>query len=222
MAQELVAVDFIVQEMLENNLSFWSINKGKRKYSENDNKNISTSDSVKLLVKKLKDLNGAGEVLVIVSEFPKANRRGTAASRVLKYLVNVDDKEIIQKMDISGISNELDKLRAENMQLKEKLISQAYEQKLEALEKKIEGLQQPQEEDHIGRVVDLVIPILSNMLLNPPPPAAPINGLAEETLLDEWCKIDKDAPKVLQAIVNLAKRSPITYSTYKPLILQNG
>lgn len=216
----LVTVSYLLAEMKENNLNCWNIKDNKNLLAEVDDDTIDTAASAAILQNKLSLLAGSGIVTVTLSKSVKKNRVGKEAFKVRTYTINTGEKEL-NKMDISGINSELKSLREENAKLKEQLISQTYEQKLKDLEKKIEGLEnKPDDDDPIGRVVDLVIPILSNMLVNPAPAPAPnINGIEEDTVLDEWLKLDPEAIKVMKAIVNLAKNKPSQYQTYKPILL---
>jgi hypothetical protein len=71
----------------------------------------------------------------------------------------------------------------------------------------------------MGRIETLLLPIITNMFSTSVTPAPTINGIKEETLIEQWISVDPDAPKVLEKIVNLAVNSPGMYKQYKPILL---
>jgi len=125
-------------------------------------------------------------------------------------------------LPVAGIPNkELDALREANEKLKLQLIEYKYEQKLNDLHKKIEGLES-EDDSPIGRLETILIPIITEIFTSGKTSqvvAPTINGVQEETLIDQWMSVDPDAPEVLKKIVTLAITKPDVYKTYKPILL---
>lgn len=213
----IVHIDYIINEMHENGLNCWNIRDGKSLLAEQDDDSKDVAASAAMLSDKLKSI-GAGYLQVNVSGVNKKNRRAGEALKVRSYTVVAGGSEKAPAAaPVSGINNrELEELRAANEALKIQLLESKYQQKLEDLNKKIEGLENG-DDDPIGRLETLLVPIITNLFTNTTVPA--INGIAEENMIDKWITVDPDAPKVLEKIVNLAINNPGMYQQYKPLIL---
>jgi hypothetical protein len=214
----IVHIDYIINEMHECGLNCWNVRDGKSLLAEQDDDGKDVSASAALLRDKLNSI-GAGYLTVNLSGVNKKNRKAAEALKVRTYTVLAGSGDPKQAPIISGIDNkELEKLRQENEALKLQMVKSEYNQKLEALEKKIEGLESG-DESPMGRIETLLLPIITNMFSTSVTPAPTINGIKEETLIEQWISVDPDAPKVLEKIVNLAVNSPGMYKQYKPILL---
>lgn len=216
----IVHIDYIINEMHENGLNCWNVRDGKALLAEQDDDSKDVSASAALLQDKIKSI-GAGYLTVNLSGVNKKNRKAAEALKVRQYTVLAGGGD--QKatpVAVSGFDNkELEKVRAENEALKLQLVENKYQQKLNELEKKIEGLENEDENDPIGRLETLFLPIITNMFSTSVTPAPPINGVVENDLLDQWQEVDPEALKVLEKIVMLAVTKPDMYKTYKPILL---
>lgn len=215
----IVHIDYIINEMHENGLNCWNVRDGKSLLAEQDDDNKDVSASAAMLRDKIQSI-GAGYLTVNLSGVNKRNRKAAEALKVRSYSVLAgagDHKTSVAP--VAGFdTKELDKIRAENEALKLQLVENKYQQKLNELEKKIEGLESG-EEDPIGRLETLFLPIITNMFSTSVTPAPPINGVEENDLLNQWEAVDPEAGKVLEKIVMLAVTKPEMYKTYKPILL---
>lgn len=216
----IVHIDYIINEMHENGLNCWNVRDGKSLLAEQDDDGKDVSASAALLKDKLNSI-GAGYLTVNISGVNKKNRKAGEALKVRTYTVlagSTDNK--VSAVPVAGFdTKELDKIRAENEALKLQLVENKYQQKLNELEKKIEGLENGEEENPIGRLESIILPIITNMFSTSVTPAPTINGIEENTLLDQWLEVDPEAIKVLEKIVTLAVHKPEMYKTYKPILL---
>jgi hypothetical protein len=205
--------------MHENGLNCWNVRDGKSLLAEQDDDGKDVSASAALLKDKLKSI-GAGYLTVNISGVNKKNRKAGEALKVRTYTVlagSTDNK--VSALPVAGFdTKELEKMRAENEALKLQIVENKYQQKLNELEKKIEGLEN-EEENPIGRLESIILPIITNMFSTSVTPAPVINGVEETTLLDQWQSVDPEAIKVLEKIVSLAVNKPDMYKTYKPILL---
>lgn len=216
-------IEFIIEEMKEHSLNCWNIMDGQKKLSEQDDEGMSIDNSINKLKTKLKNL-GTKYVTVKLSGVNKSKRRGAEANNVRHFTVlagsGKENPEIV--LPVAGIPNkELDALREANEKLKLQLIEYKYEQKLNDLHKKIEGLES-EDDSPIGRLETILIPIITEIFTSGKTSqvvAPTINGVQEETLIDQWMSVDPDAPEVLKKIVTLAITKPDVYKTYKPILL---
>jgi hypothetical protein len=215
----IVHIDYIVNEMHENGLNCWNVRDGKSLLAEQDDEGKDVSASAELLKNKLKSI-GAGYLTVNISGVNKKNRKAGETLKVRTYTVVAGNNDkAVTPVAINGYdSKELDKMRAENEALKLQLVENKYQQKLNDLEKKIEGLENG-EDDPIGRLETLFLPIITNMFSTSVTPAPTINGVEDNDLLDQWQEADPEALKVLEKIVTLAVTKPDLYKTYKPILL---
>jgi hypothetical protein len=215
----IVHIDYIINEMHENGLNCWNVRDGKSLLAEQDDDSKDVSASAALLKDKLKSI-GAGYLTVNISGVNKKNRKAGEALKVRNYTVVAGSNDkAVTPVTINGYdSKELDKIRAENEALKLQLVENKYQQKLNDLEKKIEGLEND-EEDPIGRLETIFLPIITNMFSTSVTPAPTINGVEDADLLEQWQQADPEALQVLEKIVTLAITKPDTYKTYKPLLL---
>ena len=215
----IVHIDYIINEMHENGLNCWNVRDGKALLAEQDDDSKDVSASAALLQDKIKSI-GAGYLTVNLSGVNKKNRKAAEALKVRQYtvLAGSSDKGVTP-IAINGYdSKELDKVRAENEALKLQLVENKYQQKLNDLEKKIEGLENG-EDDPIGRLETIFLPIITNMFSTSVTPAPTINGVEDNDLINQWEAVDPEASKVLEKIVTLAVTKPDLYKTYKPILL---
>ena len=216
----IVHIDYIINEMHENGLNCWNVRDGKALLAEQDDDSKDVSASAALLQDKIKSI-GAGYLTVNLSGVNKKNRKAAEALKVRQYTVLAGgaDNKALPVQAVSGFDNkETEKLRAENEALKLQLVENKYQQKLNELEKKIEGLENG-EEDPIGRMESIILPIITNMFSTSVTPAPTINGVEDNDLINQWEAVDPEALKVLEKIVTLAVTKPDLYKTYKPILL---
>lgn len=216
----IVHIDYIINEMHENGLNCWNVRDGKALLAEQDDDSKDVSASAALLQDKIKSI-GAGYLTVNLSGVNKKNRKAAEALKVRQYTVLAGgaDNKALPVQAVSGFDNkENEKLRAENEALKLQLVENKYQQKLNELEKKIEGLENG-EEDPIGRMESIILPIITNMFSTSVTPAPTINGVEDNDLINQWEAVDPEALKVLEKIVTLAVNKPDLYKTYKPILL---
>ena len=216
----IVHIDYIINEMHENGLNCWNVRDGKALLAEQDNDSKDISASAALLQDKIKSI-GAGYLTVNLSGVNKKNRKAAEALKVRQYTVLAGgaDNKALPVQAVSGFDNkELEKMRAENEALKLQIVENKYQQKLNDLEKKIEGLENG-EDDPIGRLETIFLPIITNMFSTSVTPAPTINGVEDNDLINQWEAVDPEASKVLEKIVTLAVTKPDLYKTYKPILL---
>lgn len=215
----LVHIDYIINEMHENGLNCWNVRDGKSLLAEQDDDSKDVAASAALLRDKVKSI-GAGYVTINLSGVNKKNRKAAEALKVRTYTIATGYGEPTKvTAPVSGIDNkELEKLRAENEALKMAQVEMKYQQKLNELEKKIEGLEAG-DDTPLGRVETLLLPIITNMFSNTVTPQPTINGIREESLIEQWVSVDPGAVEVLEKIVSLAVHKPEMYKTYKPILL---
>lgn len=220
----IVHIDYIINEMHENGLNCWNIRDGKSLLAEQDDDSKDTSASAAQLKDKLHSI-GAGYVTVNLSGVNKKGRKGAEALKVRTYSVVCGGSDKSQAVaPVNGIpSKEIQELREANKKLEMMLIESKYQQKLDDLNKKIEGLES-EDENPIGRLETILIPIITEIFTNGMNKGAQviaptINGVQEETLIDQWMSVDPEAPEVLKKIVTLAITKPDVYKTYKPILL---
>lgn len=136
-----------------------------------------------------------------------------------------------------GVSGDMQKLfekqNAEILALKEKLIALEYQAKIDKLQEQISGIQ---ENDPIGKITEMLVPVLAQYLpsLLAPKDSRAINGLESETvttnanlsprdraklLAGELCDIDPDADKIIAAIYIIASKDIDSYNNYKPMLV---
>jgi len=215
----IVHIDYIINEMHENGLNCWNVRDGKSLLAEQDDEGKDVSASAELLKNKLKSI-GAGYLTVNISGVNKKNRKAGETLKVRTYTVVAGSTDkTVTPVAINGYdTKELDKMRAENEALKLQLVENKYQQKLNDLEKKIEGLENG-DDDPIGRLETIFLPIITNMFSTSVTPAPAINGVEDNDLLEQWQAADPEALKVLDKIVMLAVTKPDLYKTYKPILL---
>ena len=221
----IVHIDYIINEMHENGLNCWNIRDGKSLLSEQDDDSKDVAASAAMLKDKLASI-GTGYVTVNVSGVNKRNRKAAEALKVRSYTVMTGSGKEVQSLPIpvNGINNkEIESLREANEKLKLQLLENKYEQRLNELNKKIEGLES-EDDNPIGKLETILIPIITEIFTNGAGRAsqtiAPtINGLKEDNLMDQWLSADPEAGVVLEKIVTLAITKPDVYKTYKPILL---
>lgn len=218
-------LEYIIDEMNEHSLNCWNIKDGTSMAGEQDDEGMDIHTSVQKLKSKLSGL-GAGYYTLNLSRVNKGKRKGAEANNSRKYTVLAGSNKEVQNMivPVSGVSNkELEDLREANKKLEMALIESKYQQKLDDLNKKIEGLQND-DDNPIGRLETILIPIIteiftSNVGRNTTSVAPVINGVAETDLIDRWLEVDPNATEVLEKIVSLAVNNPSMYKQYKPILL---
>jgi len=216
-------LEYIIDEMNEHSLNCWNIKDGNSMVGEQDDEGMDIHTSIHKLKSKLSGL-GAGYYTLNLSKVNKGKRKGADANNGRKYTVLTGSSKEVQNMvlPVAGIPNkELEALREANEKLKLQLLENKYEQKLNELTKKIEGLES-EDDNPIGRLETILIPIITEIFTSGKTSQAiapTINGVQEETLIDQWISVDPDAPEVLKKIVTLAITKPDVYKTYKPILL---
>lgn len=125
--------------------------------------------------------------------------------------------QIMPSQDFTRLEKMIAELSAQNQALTAKLIESKYENKIKELEQQINGVN---DSDPIGRVIDLVIPILAAYvpkMVSPDGNPAAINGVPDP--VERLLSADPDGMKVIEAIANLAEKNPGMYNQYKPILL---
>jgi hypothetical protein len=124
--------------------------------------------------------------------------------------------------DFSRFEAMLQKLMDQNAELQSQLIKTKYEQQIQALEQKIEGISNQQPDDPIGKVIDMMIPILAQALpsmMQKSGQSPVINGIDADPVA-RLLQADPEGMIVIEAIAKLAEHKPEIYQQYKPLLLQ--
>jgi hypothetical protein len=218
----VVSIDYIINEMHENSLNCWNVKDGKSLVAEQDDQDKDVTTAASMLKDKLQNI-GNGYMTVNLSGVCKKNRKAAETTKVRTYTV-ITGEATKAAVAVNGIeSKELSELREANKKLEMQLIESRYQQKLDDLNKKIEGLQND-EENPIGRLETILIPIITeiftgNMARSTTSVAPVINGIEENSLVDKWLEVDPEANKVLEKIVGLAINNPSMYQQYKPILL---
>jgi hypothetical protein len=218
----VASIDYIINEMHEANLNCWNIKDGKALVGEQDDDSKDVTTSASMLKNKLENL-GSGYITVNLSGVCKKNRKAGETLKIRTYTVIIGGATKAP-VAVSGIdSRELAELRESNKKLEMQLIESRYQQKLDDLNKKIEGLQSD-EDNPIGRLETILIPIITeiftgSMARSSTSVGPVINGIEENNLIDKWLEVDSEAIKVLEKIVSLAVNNPSMYKQYKPILL---
>ena len=218
-------LEYIIDEMQEHSLNCWNIKDGTSMAGEQDDEGMDIHTSVQKLKSKLSGL-GAGYYTLNLSKVNKGKRKGAEANNSRKYTVLAGSSKEVQNMviPVSGVPNkELETLREQNEKLKLQIIEHKYEMKLNELNKKIEGLQND-EDNPIGRLETILIPIITEIFTGSMAKSSTsvvpvINGITETNLIDQWLSVDPNATEVLEKIVSLAINNPSMYKQYKPILL---
>ena len=218
----VASIDYIINEMHENSLNCWNVRDGKALVAEQDDEDKDVSTSASMLKNKLENL-GSGYMTVNLSGVCKKNRKAGETMKIRTYTVIIGGATKAP-VAVSGIdSREISELREANKKLEMALIESRYQQKLDDLNKKIEGLQSD-EDNPIGRLETILIPIITEIFTstvgrNSNSIAPVINGVVENDLMDRWLEVDSEATEVLEKIVSLAVNNPKVYKSYKPILL---
>jgi len=219
-----VAIDYVIDEMREAGLNCWGIYDGKNLLAEQDDPNYSLDESVSTLMNKLHPIRSS-VIMVRVSGVPRKSRKGAETHKVRTYIVDLRDSvdPVANKAPtaIAGTSAVENKLREELLNLRTQLVKTEYQQKIDALEKRINDMEEG-EDDGINGFAKQLMPLLVNAFNNnASAPATTLAGLPGdgEQLLNEWIAVDPGALDVLRKIVDLARREPGKYSSYKPMIM---
>lgn len=208
--------------MSDMKISTWSVRSRSGELIDFQHDKIDVDMSIARLRKCLEGLQGD---YVRVELDPPPGGKGGNLKKVIKK--NVDLSTVNPQMsgigqpmpthDFTRLEKMISELSAQNQALTAKLIESKYENKIKELEQQINGVN---DSDPIGRVIDLVIPILAAYvpkMVSPDgnPPA--INGVPDP--VERLLAADPDGMKVIEAIANLAEKNPGMYNQYKPILL---
>lgn len=223
-----VTIDYVIDEMREQNLNCWSVMDGKNLLSEQDDPRTAMDESIQMLINKIRPIRSS-TILVRLSGVSRRERKGAESHKVRTYIVDLRDSvdPVGNKapVAISGPSSAEHKLREELLALRTQIIKAEYQSKIDELEKRIKAMESEEDEDGISGIAKQLMPLLVNAFSAQPAASAgsspalaglPVDG-AE--LLAQWQALDPQALDVLQKIVSLAKNRPDMYATYKPIIL---
>jgi hypothetical protein len=219
-----VSINYVIEAIEENNLTFWKILDGKSILAIQDDESADASTSVALLKRKIKGIN-APFVTVILSprSFASKAKGGDTTNHEYKVLLNGNDTPVEGRaiVNIEGTA-EVAKLRKENEALRTELIEQKYQKQVEALEAKFEAYKKEKDED-IGGLDKYIMQLLPSLLSNGAAPKPAINGIGESTtwvsLIERWEAADPDAGELMEKIVLLAENQKIIYNGAKAQLL---
>jgi len=212
----------VTDTMSDMKISTWSVRSRSGELIDFQHDKIDVDMSIARLRKCLEGLQGD---YVRVELDPPPGGKGGNLKKVIKK--NVDLSTVNPQMsgigqpmpthDFTRLEKMISELSAQNQALTAKLIESKYENKIKELEQQINGVN---DSDPIGRVIDLVIPILAAYvpkMVSPDgnPPA--INGVPDP--VERLLSADPDGMKVIEAIANLAEKNPGMYNQYKPILL---
>jgi hypothetical protein len=213
----------VTDTMSDMNIVTWTVKgpKGNQLgYQRNNNMDINMS-----IAQLRKVVEGQIDDFVRVELDPPPGGKGGNLKKMIKIdvdLSTVNSKvsgigQIMPTHDFTRLEKMISELSQQNQALTAKLIESKYENKIKELEQQINGVGN---DDPIGRVIDLVIPILSayipkmmNQDTNPPA----INGVPDP--MERLLAVDPEGMKVVEAIANLAEKNPSMYNQYKPILL---
>jgi hypothetical protein len=217
----------VVDTMHDMNLNTWSVKSrsGSLIGYQHDQK-IDVDTSVIRLRKLLEGQQG-GDIVKI--ELAPPVGKGGDRKNIIKLDVDVSTVNTgvsgfapAPTPDFSKLEKMIEGLMTQNQALQAKLIESKYENQIKDLQAQISGVN----DDPIGRVIDLVIPILAayvpKMTGGAPgdnlPPS--INGVDP---IERLLAVDPEGMKVIEAIVSLAENKPEIYRQYKPILFSiNG
>ena len=183
-----------------------------------------TADTVKVvLIPSLTKGKGGNTMNQINMEVDLSSLRPAAVS-VGNLPANSKYEQLIQE------------LNDRNNKLAQQLIETKYQQQIEQLNKKIEGLETAKPTDPINRLLELVIPIaLQNPAISgwiggllggaaPTTERKDINGIEEEEAspIDRLAKIDPDYLSFIDAVATAAENDVKQYFMYKEMLVRNG
>ena len=212
----------VTDTMSDMKISTWSVRSRSGDLIDFQHDKIDVDMSIARLRKCLEGLQGD---YVRVELDPPPGGKGGNLKKVIKKNVDLSTVnpqmagigQIMPSQDFTRLEKMISELSQQNQALTAKLIESKYENKIKELEQQINGVGN---DDPIGRVIDLVIPILSayipkmmNQDGNPPA----INGVPDP--MERLLAVDPEGMKVVEAIANLAEKNPSMYNQYKPILL---
>lgn len=210
---------YVTDTMRDLNISTWMISSPKRK---NIGAQLDGKLDIDMSISRLRNAleNQRGEYVTITLDPPI----GKGGDRKNTMMIDVDLSTVNTPVsgvgclgptgDFSRLEKMIANLAEQNQKLQAALIESKYENQIKDLQQQIAGAQ---ESDPIGRVLELVIPILSAYvpkMMNPEGPT--INGPDPVARL---LAVDSDGMKVIEKIAELAENKPDTYAMYKPMLM---
>jgi hypothetical protein len=188
---------------------------------------MDVSMSIQRLQKLLSETRG-DSVRIELQPNPSKGKKGGNMAHLLKMDVDLNTVNPSGSLpavpvaghpaDFSKFEAMLNRLMEQNQQLQSELIKSQYENQIKALEQKIEGISNKESDDPIGKVIDMLVPVMAQYLpaMMKPAPSPDINGADPVSRL---LAVDPEGMKVIEAIAKLAETDLATYNQYKPLLL---
>lgn len=179
-------------------------------------------------LRKLLEQQSGDLLRVELHPSPKQAKKGGDMMKVIKMDVDLSTvragtiagmQTIPPGADFKELFKTIQELQQTNILLQTQLIEKKYEAQIEKLKEEINGINQ---NDPIGKLIDVVVPILAGSIpgmMKTQASPGDINGLPGDDLLIRLQKVDPDGYAVLNAIVVIAENNPDAYNTYKPMLI---
>jgi len=220
-----VTLAYVLDELTEFNLVCWTVKNGKDLLAEQDNPDMSASDSAELLRRKVEGIR-EGRLTVNLSGVNRSNRKGADAYRIRTYQIENSTRQSLTSL--GAHTPELEKyhhlvLEKEREIFNLKLQLEKANDIIDNLKAQIAENENSEDESEQGlfgispAMISQATQLLSVISTMQGKPAAEINGLPDT--LDKFQAVEPKAEQVLTAIIALAKYEPGSYNLYRNMLL---
>jgi hypothetical protein len=235
----------VTDTMVDLNLPVWQVKSrtGGTLLGYQLNEKMDVDSSIERLKKLLTEITADSVKVTLLPSLTKGKSGGNVHNQIN---MEVDLSSLRPPVAVSGIAavnsaskyeQLIQELNDRNNKLAQQLIETKYQQQIEQLNKKIEGLETAKPSDPINRLLELVIPIalqnpaisgwIGGLLGNgaaAPTERKDINGIEEENLspIDRLEKIDPDYISFIDAVATAAESDAKQYFMYKEMLVKNG
>jgi len=216
-------LQIVTEEMRECNLKCWKISRGKQLLTDQDDDTMHIETSITRLTDKVRLYDGI--INITLSGVNKAKRKGAETYKVRSYTIKAGsavDAIPVTQIGVPHDDKEKRQMMEEIVKLREQILETKYKEEIQALRREIAAIREEDSDDGLFGMGDILKPYLAQLLAPGAAAAAPgIHGLDENSLVDEWIKLDKEAPALLAAIVRMCRDNRESYNTYKPFIINS-
>jgi len=220
-----VSIQYILDELQDYNLVCWTVKNGKDLLAEQDDPNMSASESAALLQRKVQGISDA-RLTISLSGVNKAGRKGAETHRIRTYIL---ETAATKSMSIAGHTPEIERLHHEILDKEREILGLKYalekaNDQIESLKKEIEEEDTEEEEKGLFGLSPAMISQatqLLSMLNNIGPAKQPeIHGTPD--IAQTYRSLDPKADEVIEAICYFSKYDPGSYSMYKSVLLSQA
>lgn len=220
-----VTLAYITDELQEYNLVCWSVKNGKDLLAEQDDPDMTATQSADLLRRKVEGIRDA-RLTINLSGVNKASRKGAETFRIRTY--NLDTTVSKPGTTIGMHTPEIEKLHHQLLEKEREILTLKY-----ALEKandtidqlRKEAEQEPEEDDQgmfgiSPAMISQATQLLSVLNSLGPKPQPELHGLPEAATTLQ--SLDPQADEVITSICYFAKYDKSSYTMYKNLLLSQA